>query len=77
MIQAASELLRIPLAETYMIGDRGSDLAAAGRAGCPGVFLDRLGNSHGEWPFEAGGNPVKSFPNLMEAVLTLSATWKM
>jgi D-glycero-D-manno-heptose 1,7-bisphosphate phosphatase len=77
MVEAASELLHIPLAETHMIGDRGSDLTAAGRAGCPGVFLDRLGNGLEAWPLEAGGKPVKSFSNLMEAVLTLSATWKV
>jgi D-glycero-D-manno-heptose 1,7-bisphosphate phosphatase len=60
MIHAASELFPISLSETYLIGDRSSDLSAASQAGCRGVLLDRF-----------AGDPCKSFSNLMDAVLAL------
>ena len=43
MIKAAATIFPIPLSETYLIGDRDSDLLAASRAGCRGVLLDRFG----------------------------------
>jgi D-glycero-D-manno-heptose 1,7-bisphosphate phosphatase len=77
MIQAASELLHIPLAETHLIGDRDSDLLAASRAGCQGALLDRFGSGTEALQVEAGSKPVRSFASLMEAVLALSETWKV
>jgi D-glycero-D-manno-heptose 1,7-bisphosphate phosphatase len=76
MIQAASDIFHFSLPETYLIGDRSSDLTAAGRAGCRGVFLDRSCGSAESRQLDAPGKPFKSFPNLMDAVLTLSESWE-
>jgi D-glycero-D-manno-heptose 1,7-bisphosphate phosphatase len=81
LIEAASDIFHIPLPQTDLIGDRSSDLTAAARAGCRAVLLDRsvggiedlLGHRHDT---TLAGAPVKSFFSLMEAVLTLSETWK-
>lgn len=43
MIHAASAIFQVPLSETYLVGDRGSDLLAARCAGCRGVIVDRFG----------------------------------
>lgn len=41
MIEAAAQLLRIPLSATIMIGDRPTDLQAARSAGCRPILLVR------------------------------------
>ncbi len=52
LIETAAALFRIPLRETCFIGDRSSDLLAAGRAGCRGVLLNRLAGGVQDLPPE-------------------------
>ena len=77
MIKAASEIFHIALKETYLIGDRSSDLHAAESAGCRGIFLDRFAQGIDALRLDAASGPAESFSNLMEAVLALSETWKI
>ncbi len=77
MIEAASDIFRIPLKETYFIGDRSSDLIAAERAGCRRIFLDRLGPGSEALHLDAANEPVESFSNLMDAVLAFAKSRKM
>ena len=77
LIQAASQLFRIPLEETYFIGDRSSDLLAANNAGCRGVLLDRFGEGSEGMQSDVSGERIKSFYSLMDAVLALSETWRV
>lgn len=77
LIQAAAELFQIPIPETYFIGDRPSDLDAASRAGCRGVFLDRSAESSETPRGLAGGERIEHFQSLMEAVLSFSEVWSV
>jgi D-glycero-D-manno-heptose 1,7-bisphosphate phosphatase len=47
MILSAARLYDIPLAESYYVGDRQSDILAARRAGCRAVLLERTGQPGG------------------------------
>jgi len=73
MLQAAAARFRIPLAETWFLGDRESDLLAASRAGCRGVLLDRVGDTAESLQRHPAWERVRTFRSLTEAVLTLSA----
>jgi D-glycero-D-manno-heptose 1,7-bisphosphate phosphatase len=79
MIKAASEIFHIPLPQTYLIGDRSSDMIAAARAGCQGVLLDR--SAHGiedlqaqchveTFPGKHGPKPSQSNPGQHSALST-------
>jgi D-glycero-D-manno-heptose 1,7-bisphosphate phosphatase len=78
MIKAASEIFQFSPPETVFIGDRDSDMLAAKRAGCPGLILDRSGQSI------ANALPVPGFDlapqtcrSLTDAVLGLSSWWDL
>ena len=77
LIQAASQLFRIPLEETYFIGDRSSDLITASSAGCRGVLVDRFGKGSEGTASDVDSEGIKSFSSLMDAVLDLSETWRI
>lgn len=76
LIQAAADLFSIPLSETSFIGDRDTDLEAAGQAGCRGVLVDRPPRNS-ETPRVAIGNgQAECFPSLLAAVMALSEGWR-
>jgi D-glycero-D-manno-heptose 1,7-bisphosphate phosphatase len=51
MILFAGRLYDIPLAESYYVGDRQSDILAARRAGCRAVLLERAGEHRAGQPY--------------------------
>ena len=74
MILAASALYRIPLASTFMIGDKLTDILAASHAGCRAVLLDRARwhrvDTGEEFPAEAEIEHNR-FATLMESVSSI------
>ena len=72
LIVEAARLLDISLQDSFMIGDRLTDLQAAFAAGCGGVLLERQSASR-QTPdmFLASPATVKAFSNLAAAVAEL------
>lgn len=76
MILAACKLFHVSPGDCFFVGDKPSDLLAAGRAGCTGVLLDRSHRSGKmedySLPSNDGGTPYGQ--TLTEAVKALYAS---
>jgi len=70
MLLEAAEVLGARLKESFMVGDRGTDLEADARAGATGLLLDRFGGEGGRTASLEGGNR-RSFGTLGDAVDSL------
>jgi D-glycero-D-manno-heptose 1,7-bisphosphate phosphatase len=73
MILAASNLFAIPLEDTYMIGDRPTDIQAGAQAGCRGIMLERFTGDQAYPAPLAGATAHGQYGSLFEAVTSL---WK-
>lgn len=71
MILAAATELGIDLAKSFMVGDRGSDVAAGRAAGCATIFID-LG--YGEPAPDAPDYVVRSVAEAAEVIIKTTAT---
>ena len=72
MIKIAAEELSIDLSRSYVVGDRGVEIEAAGRAGLKSILVE-TGYGKGEWLYRSHAwthHPARVVKNLKEA-----ATW--
>lgn len=65
LILKAAHELDIDLRQSYLIGDRKSDIEAANNAGCIAIYIDRNYLELGPEP------PFRSYKSLLEFALTL------
>ncbi|MBP8645877.1 MAG: HAD family hydrolase [Syntrophobacteraceae bacterium] len=71
MVHYAAELFSIDPAKTYLIGDRKTDILAAGESGCKSILVERSDSEHppeGVWD---GWQPEERYPTILDAVKTL------
>jgi len=71
MIFEAADELGIDLARSFMVGDRGSDVAAGRAAGCTTVFIDL---DYAEPPPDAPDHVVRSIAEAADIIIETSLT---